>query len=132
MEKALKTGDFSSNDSHNQPIFSKDRNQLLYDAVLQKLSSGIFVNRRGTLCTILTNGRDGFRELELVDQCKVIQNIVSAFSVKTQVVDLSLVGGSKMSGIMKISKRINALNEIALCNQSVTGLFESRLDLLNI
>jgi hypothetical protein len=41
-------------------------------------------------------------------------------------------GYSKGSGESKLPKRISDYKEAVLINQSVTGLFESRIDLLKI
>ena len=46
--------------------------------------------------------------------------------------DLTLIGGSKSSGLMLMSKTVSSFDEVLLLTQSVTGLFEKRIDLLTI
>lgn len=46
--------------------------------------------------------------------------------------NLELLGESKQTGVMFIGKDITALDEILLINQSVTGLYEQRVNLLTV
>ena len=46
--------------------------------------------------------------------------------------DLSLLGGSKLAGNMAINKNIGGCTSAYLINQSVTGLFEQKVDLLSL
>ncbi len=46
--------------------------------------------------------------------------------------DLKLIGEAPKCGVMLMPKKISTLKELVLINQSVTGLFESRIDLLTV
>ena len=47
-------------------------------------------------------------------------------------VDLKLIGGSKNSGELKISKRISVAKEVLLISESITGVFSREINLLTI
>lgn len=46
--------------------------------------------------------------------------------------NLKLIGEAEKTGVMLISKDITALDEMLLINQSVTGLYEQRVNLLTV
>lgn len=60
--------------------------------------------------------------------CQIIDWIKS----KTQGVDLTDIQGKNQSGTMKVNKRISECKECILIHQSVTGMYERRIDLLSI
>ena len=51
-------------------------------------------------------------------------------NLKCVAVDLSLIGAGAKSGSCRMNKKISDCKEAILINQSVTGLFERRIDLL--
>ena len=71
-------------------------------------------------------------ELSLEEQCEVLQNIIASFSPSAQNIDLSLIGESAHTGTVRLSKKLNKIEECVLVNQSVTGLFEKEVDLLQL
>lgn len=46
--------------------------------------------------------------------------------------NLALIGGDTGTGVMRISKKITGAQEFVLVNQSVTGVYENRIDLLTV
>ena len=49
--------------------------------------------------------------------------------------DLSLIGAAKKAGIVSTNSALSEIKKVSsimLINQSVTGLFETKIDLLNI
>ena len=41
--------------------------------------------------------------------------------------DLTILGGSKHTGVLAINKNTVGKNEVEIVNQSITGLFENRM-----
>ena len=90
------------------------------------------MKRKGSLCSCLKSKKGAFSELELHEQCQVLQNLISYFATSTQNIDLSLLGAGEHVGTMKLSKHIDKQEECMLINRSVTGLFENEVDLLSL
>ena len=67
-------------------------------------------------------------------QIKVIAEILNLSNVGETKCDLSLLdnGKSKSCGVMTINKNITSYDECILINQSITGLYENRIDLLQV
>ena len=90
------------------------------------------MHRKGGLLASLNDGKTGFYDLELSDQCRVLQSIISSFAPNTQTISLSLLGGAAHAGMVQLSKNIDKLEELVLVNQSITGLYENEVDLLHL
>ena len=63
---------------------------------------------------------------------KLLIEIIKLTCVGIVSADLTLIGGAAISGKMLISKNITDSNECFLINQSVTGLYENRIDLIRV
>jgi CRISPR-associated endonuclease Csn1 len=116
------------------PMISKKRNCELYDLLTQKYSNGIWSKRPNPLGGKLSATSDNFYELELFDQCKVLMEILKStlFGIASSESDLRLLGHSKSCGVMTMNKVLTSYKEVLLVNQSITGIYESRIDLLRV
>lgn len=75
---------------------------------------------------IVLKGQEKFKELKLEDMCLLISEIGKLFSsLATRGVDLSLIGGSKQSGVMRISMYIEKKN-VSVFHESITGLYSHK------
>ncbi len=105
----------------------------LYDEICKKHSESIFCKRPNPINDKLKEGREKFVELSVADKCYVMQQIIVGSHIGSiPGIDLGLIGASSHSGVMLSSKVISTINEISLINQSVTGLFENRINLLTV
>lgn len=132
LDKAVLKNDFSEKDAKSQLVINNEKNTALFNTIIRKLENGIYKKRKGGLCASVEKGKDKFCDLQLEEQCKVLQNLISAFATNTQNIDLSLLKESSHAGTMLLSKGIDKLDECILVNQSVTGLFEKEVDLLHL
>ncbi len=132
IEKAIKSDYFGEKNQFGELVLSKERNQMLFEYILLKLQSGIFVSRKGGLLSNLISGKDKLYELTLENQCRVLLNVIDSFSSKTQNISLELLDKPAHAGQIELSKNVAKLQELILINQSVTGLFENEVDLLNL
>lgn len=80
--------------------------------------------------TYLQNNRDQFIHLSLLGQSKLLLEILKAFQCGPQNPNLDALCGVKT--VARISKSSNLSNyrSIFLVDQSITGLFEHKIDLL--
>ena len=107
-------------------------NVELYDLLTYKHVHGIFHKRPNPMGDKLQQGREMYVNLSLIDQCNVLYQIFQLTCIANPKADLQLIGGSASSGVMLTSKNITDAKEFVLINQSVTGLYEEKIDLLTI
>ena len=132
IDKAIQTNNYEEKSGVNKDILTKEENVKLFDALVQRLNKGIFTKKKGGLVKSLENGKEKFYELDLEKQCKVIQNIILSFAPNTQTVDLSMLEEASHAGKVTLSKKIGEFEECILVNQSVTGIYENEVDLLQL
>ena len=79
-------------------------------------------------------GRKKFETLPTEQQCIVLNEILHLLQCKPLVADLTLLGGKKGVGSMKVDKVISQTKckQAKMFNQSITGLFEQEVDLLTV
>lgn len=111
---------------------SAEENLDLFDALTYKMCSTIFSVKFDILGNVLESKRDEFIELSIYKQCYVLMQIINILHANIFNGDLTALGGIKKHGIITISNRLQAGYKSAkIINQSVTGLFEQEIDLLN-
>ena len=113
-------------------IITEECNQKLYDILLEKLTDGIYRNKKASLQTILQEGREKFIRLSIPNQCQILMNLVEWFQLSCVTADMKEIGGSANSGKCLMGKKISDCSEMILITQSATGLQERRIDLLKL
>ncbi|NLY71035.1 MAG: type II CRISPR RNA-guided endonuclease Cas9 [Clostridiales bacterium] len=78
----------------------------------------------------LKEGRQRFVGLKLEDQCKALEQILSFFKCRSIESSLVLIGGSKNTRIFRLPNEISKLKNVHIIHQSVTGLFQKKVNLL--
>lgn len=111
-----------------------EKNEELYQVLLEKHQKGIYAKRPNPVGDKLASGWNSFLQLELKEQCEVLVQIIKLSSIGAAAyANLKHIGEkADKSGVMKFSKNITDVKELVLINQSVTGLFESRIDLRTV
>lgn len=132
IEKAMETQRYDEINSKNEVIITKENNAETYDLLLHKLTKGIYSHRKASIINILVNGEEKFDSLNLEAQCSVILKIFAWINSSQQTVDLKDIGGSANSGFLKTSRKLSNSTEAILIEQSATGLYERRIDLLTV
>lgn len=102
----------------------------LYDVLLDKMET-VYKDRPANQSAKLRLGREDFlNSNNLRGKMLLIKNLMVLFSCGLLTnTDLSFVGGSKNAGNMAMSKKTFGNSNLVLVNQSVTGLFENRVEL---
>ena len=109
-------------------IITKEKNEVLYSELIQKFKHGIFSKRPNPVGDKLEKGSEKFSNLSIKEQCAVLCQILQLAAVLGSECDMTLLGESAHCGKMLISKKIGD-EEIYLINQSVTGLYEKKINL---
>ena len=113
-------------------IMTYEKNIDLYEVLMDKHKNSIYQKRPNPVGEKLEDGFELFKTLKLEEQCTVLRQILNLSIIGVTSADLSLIGAASKSGVMIMSKKIGNDKEMKLINQSVTGLYESSIDLLTI
>lgn len=114
---------------------SFDENIDLFDSLVNKMCNTILKVKIGDMGAKILNSRDVFLSLDLRTQCFVLNEILKILHCNVLTGDLSKIGLAKKSGALtsnSVLTEIKNVKSIYLVNQSVTGLFEKKIDLLNM
>ena len=120
----------SENDPKNK--VTAEQNCQLYDLLLDKMSNNIYGVLFSDLAEKLSSKKDNFEKLELVDQCKTLKNILIILKNNASKGDLKSIG-IKSNGAIRLNNHISKIKDIEsikLINQSVTGLYETEVELV--
>lgn len=125
IEKAEK---FSINEKYDG--FSHNSVDGLYDVFANKLNETVYKKRPANQGANLVKNRELFRNLVLEEKVKVVNEILTMLRCDiATTADLRLVNGGGYAGSMKVNKNTLGKSKLILINQSVTGLFENRIEL---
>lgn len=114
---------------------SEDENIALFDAFVDKMTNTIFKVKFADMGSKISSHRDKFVSLDVRKQCYVLSEILKIIHCNVVTGDLTFINEAKKAGAIKfgmVVTDLKGINSIKLINQSVTGLFESKVDLLNI
>ena len=117
--------------SNMDTIINVEDNIKLYDILLSKHLDTIYAKRPNPVGEKLETGRSHFLKLDINNQISVLYQILQLSEIGLETANLKLIGESANTGKMLINKEITKANECILIHQSVTGIFEKRINLLS-
>lgn len=109
---------------------TKEKNLELYHYLIYKHECNAYKNRPSKQIATLKNGEPAFRDLSVEKQCIILGSILELFQCAAVRVNLEDIGGSKNAGTITVGKDITNRDCLRLINQSITGLFEQEVNLL--
>lgn len=110
---------------------SGHKNESLYDVLMDKHVNGIYSKRPNPIGNILSKNRDVYNGLCLFEQMYILLEIIGLSQIRNQGADLRLLGGSKQSGVSSLSKEISKCDEAFLIQQSVSGVYTKKINMLS-
>ena len=111
---------------------TKNKNVELYDALLVKQKETIYKQRPASQIKMVAASRDKFISLNIEEQSLVLNEIFSLFKCSAASANFKLLGGGEVVGRIQISKNITGRGKAYIINQSPTGIFEKKVDLLKL
>lgn len=117
---------------NNIDCITSSKNIELFNVLKDIHSNGIYSKRQNPIGEKLVEGSEIFNILPLNKQIETLLGIIRISTLENQGADLRNIGGQEKNGTMKPHKRISDKKEVLLINQSVTGLYENKIDLLTI
>ncbi len=124
--------EFDEKTREHAPVITKEKNIALYNLFLEKLQNNVYGKWLEPIFKTCEKGQETFGELNELEQSKVLEQILNTFKCNTVTANLNGIGGAKITGKIRPTKTLsNGKGKTAyLINQSVTGLFEEKVDLL--
>lgn len=109
---------------------SSVRNIDLFDWFLEKCEQRVYAEFEKTMKDCLKNNREKFISMTTLEQSKLLLEMLKAFQSNAQNTNLKAIGGG--GTVARISKSCNLSNfqSVYLIDQSITGLYEHKVNLL--
>lgn len=104
----------------------------LYDVFLDKIRNTVYYSRLHVQETTLVEKRDIFINLGKEDKCTVLYEILHMFQCQSGAADLKLIDGPGKAGILVLNNNITKCKQIAIINQSPTGIYQQVIDLKTV
>ena len=111
-----------------------ESNVLLYNALTDKLANTVLSVKFSNIAKAMNKNMAVFEQLSLKEQCELLMQVLAIVHANVRSGDLSLIGEAKKSGIVTTNSKIAPAKNIKsfkIINQSITGLFEQEIELLN-
>ena len=110
---------------------TKEENEKLYDCFTAKLGAKAYgYGPLNNVRKYLVADRGKFRAMEVDGQSLLLLEILKTFRCNSECSDLSTLGRGKKVGSLKTSCNITDCKSAYIINQSVTGLYEIKTNLL--
>lgn len=106
-----------------------EHNCALYDILKNKLAKTPYAVLMPTPVNVLENGKEMFEKLSVEEQSIALLHMIELFGCSnSDGSDLTLLNGSKRTGILKMTMTLNTkrFSKIYIIDQSPTGLIEKR------
>lgn len=104
-----------------------------FECIIDKLQTSIYSNSFLEISKKVDSAKAKFEKLNYQEKCEVILKLVKAISSSGSRQDLKMINLSGTYGrISGKSNNINNYDEFKIINQSITGLFENEVDLINL
>ncbi len=104
----------------------------IYIELENKLGTSVYAKKYSYIYGLVKDGFDVFKSLSIDDKGYVILEILKLFRCTSETADLRKINQSKSVGILKNNKKINNNESFELINQSITGIYENKVNLLEI
>lgn len=111
---------------------TREKNNEFYELLTQKHVESIFAKKKNPIGKALINGKEKFRNLSIEDQCFVLSQILLLTQIASNTADLSHIGGSKEAGRLRVSNNMTKLSSALIIYQSITGIFEEKINLKTV
>lgn len=109
---------------------TQEQNLSLYDWFVAKSDHSIYPTFMKALHAHLSNGRAIFKGMPIKEQCELLLKILQAFQCNSTYPNLKCIGGFIEEKRYRPSSSLGKLQTAYLVAQSVTGLYEHKIDLL--
>lgn len=104
----------------------------LYNEFLYKLEHTLYGCRLSAQAITLANKKELFCSLPNENKCIVLSEILHMFQCNSVAANLSSINGPSSAGILIMNNNITTCESIVIINNSPSGIYEKRINLLKI
>lgn len=108
---------------------NENNNIQVYNTLLEKCSNKLYSLRPASQTKTLQEEASRFAKLKIYEQIQVLRQILNLFKCGSSAANFKLLGKGASCGIMKINNSVTGKVSMEIINQSVTGVFERKVDL---
>ena len=105
-------------------------NIKLFDVLCTKFNSNTYEIILNSLKNDVNEGREKFSELDILEQCNILLQLLKAFKCNRESSNLEKLNNKKQAGVIVIPHFFTKCSVFKVIHQSITGLFEKEMDLL--
>nr|WP_277047159.1 Cas9 endonuclease PAM-interacting domain-containing protein [Solobacterium moorei] len=105
-------------------------NIKLFDVLCTKFNSNTYEIILNSLKNDVNEGREKFSELDILEQCNILLQLLKAFKCNRESSNLEKLNNKKQAGVIVIPHLFTKCSVFKVIHQSITGLFEKEMDLL--
>ena len=109
---------------------TEEKNIELYNTLVEKMNSGIFIKKKSNKFSELNSGeiRNNFTRISLDEQVKVLLEILNILTNKKSIFDLKSINITVARS--KTSFNLSNLSQFLIIEQSVTGFYEKEITII--
>ena len=107
---------------------SSDKNLEIYDYFINKIDNSIYNKILSNISSDMKENRDIFISMSMIEQCGFLREVLKAFKCDATTASFKELCKKAVVGRVLQNKKLNG--QVYLINQSVTGIFETKIDLL--
>ena len=113
-------------------VVSDENLKYVYAEFVEKSQLDLFEQTAGRFTDTLLKGTAKFNKLTLSDKANVILEIHKLFASSRMTSNLKLIGGAGQAGVDSLGRNLTNLSKFEIIYQSITGLFESKIDVMEL
>lgn len=110
---------------------SAEENVALYNWFVERLESSVYGKLMPALLANMKSSAEAFEKMGILSQAKTLMEILKAFKCDAQNPNLKELCGKGLVGRIQKKAALQGFQSAYLINQSPTGLYEYRTDLLH-
>lgn len=109
---------------------SKEENVAIYDMFIERIERSVYLKFLNNMVFDMKTSKERFISMSLYEQCLIIREILKAFKCDAANASFKELCGKGTVGRIQKAKKLSCDGEIYIVHQSVTGVFETKIDLL--
>ena len=109
---------------------SVEGNIQMYDWFIERLNAPVYQKLFRKMQADLISCRETFSGMDTLKQAKLLLEILKSFKCDSQITSLKELNGNASAGIIRPGNTISNMDSAYVIHQSVTGLFETKVNLL--
>lgn len=107
-------------------------NMRLYELLVDKHSKGILAKNPKQIGSLLTDKKNKFETLPIDVQATVLYQLFCITKIGTSTQNLKVIEGPSEAGRLRVTGNMTDKTQVLLINQSITGVYEEKIDLLKV